>query len=399
LDRVQQVAPTARGPRLLMRLGLFAFCAGLLLLLSSRPADAAERREPQLLDPVGTTLKATAREVDSFAGRATGSGSSTVARTVDAARQAVAPPPRPTPGAARSPVAATVKRGAPAVTSPVRRVAPPTRQLTPPTRPAARVAKAAAAPVERVAGVAGGPVERVARVAGGPAERVAAVRWCGPVDDRGNLAPRCATLPHRGSEHGAGSLEGARFLAPVVGLIGPILRPLGPALAPVGSALAPITGPVGGLAGPVVPGGLLPLPGLSVPEPGRGPAPPPGPRPFRSQVSRAPGRPQASYPRPRRIRSVWPPTAPARPPPGHPVLAGPDRRGEPAWLPGVGRAPRGRAGPPVDLLGRRLRPGRPRHRPAPPRPPRPRTRPARPAGPHLALLPPARLSRLATRAT
>jgi hypothetical protein len=126
LDRVQQVAPTARGPRLLMRLGLFAFCAGLLLLLSSRPADAAERREPQLLDPVGTTLKATAREVDSFAGRATGSGSSTVARTVDAARQAVAPPPRPTPGAARSPVAATVKRGAPAFTSPVRRVAPPT---------------------------------------------------------------------------------------------------------------------------------------------------------------------------------------------------------------------------------------------------------------------------------
>ncbi len=112
---MQQVAPTARGPRLLVRLGLFAFCAGLLLLLSSRPADAAERREPQLLDPVGTTLKATAREVDSFAGRATGSGSSTVARTVDAARQAVAPPPRPAPGAARPPVAATVKRGAPAV--------------------------------------------------------------------------------------------------------------------------------------------------------------------------------------------------------------------------------------------------------------------------------------------
>ena len=66
------------------------------------------------------------------------------------------------------------------------------------------------------------------------------------MDDRGNLALRCATLPHRGSEHGAGSLDGARFLAPVVGLIGPILRPLGPALAPVGSALAPITGPVGG---------------------------------------------------------------------------------------------------------------------------------------------------------
>ena len=208
MDRVQQVAPTARGPRILMRLGLFAFCASLVLLLSPRPADAAERREPQLLDPVGTTLKATAREVDSFAGCATGSGSSAVARTVDAARQAVAPPPRPAPGAARPPVAATVKRGAPAVTSPVRRVAPPTSQLTPPTRPAARVAKAAAAPVERVARV---------------------------------LSP---------------------ITAPVVQPLRPVLEPVGSALAPVGSALAPITGPVGGLAEPVVPGGLLPLPGL-----------------------------------------------------------------------------------------------------------------------------------------
>jgi hypothetical protein len=254
LDRVQQVQPTARGRRLLVRLGLLAFCAGLLLLLSSRPADAAERREPQLLDPVGTTLKATAREVDSFAGRATGSGAFTVARTVDAARQVVAPPPRPAPDAARPPVTSTVKRGGPAVTSPVRRVAPPTSQLTPPTRPAARVAKPTATPAQRVAGV----------------------RGCAPVDAHGNLASRCATLPHQGSEHRAGSLEGGRILAPVVGPISPVLRPLGPvlrplgpvlgplgpALAPVGSALAPITGPVGGLAGPVLPGGLLPLPGL-----------------------------------------------------------------------------------------------------------------------------------------
>jgi hypothetical protein len=213
LDRVQQMQPTARGRRLLVRLGLLAFCAGLLLLLSSRPADAAERREPQLLDPVGTTLKATAREVDSFAGRATGSGAFTVARTVDAARQVVAPPARPAPGAARPPVTSTVKRGGPAVTSPVRRVAPPTSQLTPPTRPPAGPAKPAVTPVRR-------------------------------------------------SEHRAGSLEGGRILAPMSGLISPVLRPLGPALAPVGSALAPIIGPVGGLAGPVVPGGLLPLPGL-----------------------------------------------------------------------------------------------------------------------------------------
>jgi hypothetical protein len=221
LDRVQQVQPTARGRRLLVRLGLLAFCAGLLLLLSSRPADAAERREPQLLDPVGTTLKATAREVDSFAGRATGSGAFTVARTVDAARQVVAPPARPAPGAARPPVTSTVKRGGPAVTSPVRRVAPPTSQLTSPTRPATRPAK-----------------------------------------------PATAT-PVQGSEHRAGSLEGGRILAPVSGLISPVLGPLdpvlgplGPVLGPVGSALAPIIGPVGGLAGPVLPGGLLPLPGL-----------------------------------------------------------------------------------------------------------------------------------------
>ena len=215
MDRVQQVRPTARGRRLLVRLGLFAFCAGLLLLLSSRPADAAERREPQLLDPVGTTLKATAREVDSFAGRATGSGAFTVARTVDAARQVVAPPPRPAPGAARPPVTSTVKRGGPAVTSPVRRVAPPTSQLTPPTRPAAQVAKTAATPVQRVA------------------------RVVSPV-----------TAPVVGP------------LRPVLEPVGGALAPVGSALAPVGSALAPITGPVGGLAGPVLPGGLLPLPGL-----------------------------------------------------------------------------------------------------------------------------------------
>jgi hypothetical protein len=146
------------------------------------------------------------------------------------ARQAVAPPPRPAPDAGPVPRSPRPSSGRPAVTSPVRRVAPPTSQIPSPTRPVARAAKAAAAPVERVAKAAAAPVERVAkaaapveRVAGivslvtAPVERVAGVRRCGPVDDRGNLARRCATLPHRGSEHGAGSLEGARFLAPVVG--------------------------------------------------------------------------------------------------------------------------------------------------------------------------------------
>src|SRR5215218_1154357 len=105
---VREPAPTRR--RLVVRLALFAFCGGLLLLLSSRPAEAAERREPGLLDPVRTTLKATAREVDSFAGRATGSRSSTVGQA----------------GVARPAGRSTVQRGAPAVTSPVRRAAPPT---------------------------------------------------------------------------------------------------------------------------------------------------------------------------------------------------------------------------------------------------------------------------------
>src|SRR5215218_4035921 len=129
VDRVHLREPAPRGRRLVVRLALFAFCGGLLLLLSSRPAEAAERREPGLLDPVRTTLKATAREVQ-LAGRATGSGTSTVGKAADAARQAVAPHPRPTPSGARPPATRPVRRGAPAVTSPVRRVAPPTRSAT-----------------------------------------------------------------------------------------------------------------------------------------------------------------------------------------------------------------------------------------------------------------------------
>jgi hypothetical protein len=95
---VQLAQPVPSGRRLLLRLCLLAFFGGLLLLLSSRPAEAAERREPGLLDPVSTTLKATAREDDSFAGRATGSRSSTVGQVADAARHVVAPQPRPAAG-------------------------------------------------------------------------------------------------------------------------------------------------------------------------------------------------------------------------------------------------------------------------------------------------------------
>ncbi|HEX7148266.1 MAG TPA: hypothetical protein VF512_12195, partial [Actinomycetota bacterium] len=90
VEQVQPAQPVPNGRRLLVRLCLLAFCGGLLLLLSSRPAEAAERREPGLLDPVSTTLEATAWKVQ-LAGRATGSGTSTAGKATGGARQAVAP--------------------------------------------------------------------------------------------------------------------------------------------------------------------------------------------------------------------------------------------------------------------------------------------------------------------
>jgi hypothetical protein len=196
LDLVHPLQLAPRERRLLMRLCLLAFCGGLLLLLSSRPAEAAGRREPKLLDPVRTTLKATAREVDSFAGRATGSGSSMVAKVAPAARQVAtrqvaAPHPRPASGGTRS---AAPRRGPshgrpdrqagrPAVTSPVRRAAPSTHPATCAARTAARSATAttksvtgtATGPLERAAKLAAGPLGRVGGVAGGPLGRVGGV--------------------------------------------------------------------------------------------------------------------------------------------------------------------------------------------------------------------------------
>jgi hypothetical protein len=273
LERVLLAQPAPRGRRLVVRLCLLAFCGGLLLLLSSRPAEAAERREPGLLDPVRTTLKATAREVDSFAGRATGSGSSTVGQAADAARQAVAPQPRPAPGAARPATPSTVNRGAPADPSPVRRAAPPTSS---PRRTAKPVTRTLTPPVERVAGVA-------------------AV-----------------------AEPGAGSLQGA----------------LASSLAPVGSVLAPVTGPVVGLVPPLVPGGLLPLPGLVGPGTGSTGAGSQGPvatsggsrgggATLPNAFQRYPARPAAdgaSSPATRSIRS-WPALTGAVSLPGFPTSA------------------------------------------------------------------------------
>jgi hypothetical protein len=285
VDRVLHREPARTWRRLVVRLALFAFCGGLLLLLSSRPAEAAERREPGLLDPVSTTLKATAREVDSFAGRATGSGASTAA--------------------------SAVKRGAPAVPSPVRRAAPPTRPATSAVRTATRSTGAAAEPVT---GTLTGPLERAGKLAAKPATRVTK-----PV-----TAPVAKlTAPV------------AELTAPVTQVAAPVLEPVGSALTPVGAALAPVTAPVAGLVPPVVTGELPLLPGLGGPQDGpaaerpaavpsagitgsegAGAAPAP-------TVSRTPARPAAdgaSSPAARSTRS-WPALTGAVSLPGFPASA------------------------------------------------------------------------------
>jgi hypothetical protein len=259
VDRVHLRESAPFGRRLLVRLALFAFCGGLLLLLSSRPAEAAERREPGLLDPVRTTLKATAREVDSFAGRATGSGASVG---------------RPSAGSAAT-------RGAPADPSPARRAAPPTRPATAAVRAATR-----STPLSRVTE----PVARVARVAS---------RVTTPVAD--------LTAPV------------ARVAAPVLVPVGGALAPVG---GPVAGLVSPgITGgllPLPGLTGPgdgspVAPGG--PAAGFSGSQ-GAGAAPAP-------IVSRTPARPVAdgsSSPAARSNRS-WPALTGAVSLPGLPASA------------------------------------------------------------------------------
>lgn len=217
---MQLAQPVPSGRRLLVRLCLFAFCGGLLLLLSSRPAEAAERREPGLLGPVRTTLTATAREVDSFAGRATGSRSSTVDQA----------------GAVRPAVPSTVQRGAPAVTSPVRRAAPPTSS----TRRTARSTGTAAKPVTRTLT---GPVEAALDLVGPAIGPVGAV-----------LAP--VTGPVAG------------LVPPVVpaGLL-PVPGPTGPGTAvPAGSGAKGFAAPFAGAEGPAA---ALPVPAASQTHPAR----------------------------------------------------------------------------------------------------------------------------------
>jgi hypothetical protein len=266
VDRVQQTEPTPAGRRLLLRLCLLALFGGLLLLLSSRPADGAERQELGLLDPVGTTSKATAKEVGSLAGRATGSGLSTVATATSVLRQPVAPQPRPAVEAARATARSTAKRGAPAVTSPVRRVAPPTSPGVSVRRAAARPAGQAA---KAVPGTTTGPLARVANVTAAPVGRVAEVAAPVTRPVGSALAPVFSGLVPAGSA-----------LAPVGSLLQPVgsaLLPVGSALAPIGSGLAPVTGAVGGLVDPLVLVGLVRVPGGLLGPAGAAPAASAGP--------------------------------------------------------------------------------------------------------------------------
>ena len=84
----------------------------LLVLWSSRPADAAERRGAGRDDPVGGTLAAATEPVGSLARGAAGTVPSTVGRTAGVARRTVAPARRP---AARPAVGSTTTRSRPAL--------------------------------------------------------------------------------------------------------------------------------------------------------------------------------------------------------------------------------------------------------------------------------------------
>jgi hypothetical protein len=329
----------------------------------------------------------------------------------------------------------------------VRFVARPLRSVARTPRPVARPPRPSSGALERAATTAGGPLGRVTRVTGGLLGRAGELAGgslsrvpmglCGAVDGHANPVRRCATLPLRGAEPGAGSVNRARSLGSVSDLIGPVLRPLGPAvapagsvfapagsalapvgsalapvgsvlapvgsvLAPVGSMLAPVVGPVGGLVPPVVPG-VLPLPGLAgsgngasagagvSASAGAGTFGPAGafagsggaPADLLSSSQTNPARPAAdgaSTPAARSIRS-WPALTGAVSLPGSPASAelparGPDPLSSSSGA-GLGLAALTAA---LVLFG----------------PNRPRTRPAGPLGHHLALLPPGRLSRLAT---
>jgi hypothetical protein len=228
-------APTRR--LLLVRVLVLLAGGVLLVLLSSRPAGAAERQRPGLLDPVGGTLTAATEPVGSLARGAVGTVSSTGGPTAGVARRSVATLRRP---AARPAVGPTtparavraIRRGAPAATSPDRRTAPPTQRIARPQRHAGSPTDGLAGPLRRALAPVSGPLA-------------------------GSLAPAGGALTPAG-----GAL--APVTAQLGGTLAPVTDPLGEALAPVAETLDPLVGPLGRRVGGVLPGGLLPV-GLPVP--------------------------------------------------------------------------------------------------------------------------------------
>jgi hypothetical protein len=283
---------------LLLRLLLLLLGGVLFVLLSSGPARAAERQRSGLLDPVGGTLAAATEPVGSLARGAAGTVSSTVGRTAGAARRSVASPRRPAArqavgSTAPAPVAGALKRGAAAITSPVRRTAPPTRGITRPLR------RAAASPTNVLAGSVRPAVTAVAGRLGGAVAPVA-----------GAAAPAGHVVAPVAGAVGplAGPLAGA--LAPIGGAAGPVAGALGGALAPVTGpvgALDPVLGPLGRRAGGLLPGGLLPV---ELPLPGGPPTSRPAPMTSRAgPVADLLTSPASAGPAP-----IFPPSVAGQPP-------------------------------------------------------------------------------------
>jgi hypothetical protein len=120
VDPVQVARPAPGRRRLLARLCLFAFFGGLLLLLSSRPAEAAERREPGLLGLLGS-CSGSSTQASVQAGRSAGATGVRVPHTAAADVSIGTRRSRPAasgPASTSRPRSTTVGADAPATTSP-----------------------------------------------------------------------------------------------------------------------------------------------------------------------------------------------------------------------------------------------------------------------------------------
>jgi hypothetical protein len=225
VEQAHRVGPAAHvgwapaGRRLLV--GLLPVLLGgvLLVLMSSRPADAAERRGAGHDDPVGGTLAAATEPVGSLARGAAGTVPSTVGRTAGVARRTVAPARRP---AARSAVGSTAPARGPAA------------------RP--RGGTAGATPASPLGATAAASPSRKAARASRPAGQAAGASVGCSAPGRASSLDRALALVA-----GAGMLDAV--LGPLAGMVGPL--PPG-----VVGSLGPV---LPGALGPVLAPGLLPL--------------------------------------------------------------------------------------------------------------------------------------------